>query len=94
MKALVFAGAEIWDYSFCKAYMDGAGVVICCDSGLRHAKALGIRPDYIVGDFDSVSPEVWDYYKGQGIPVRQFPARKNETDMELGVLLALELGAN
>ena len=94
MNALVFAGAEIRDYSFCKAYMDGAGVVICCDSGLRHAKALGIRPDYIVGDFDSVSPEVWDYYKGQGIPVRQFPARKNETDMELGVLLALELGAN
>ncbi len=93
MKALVFAGAEIRDYSFCKAYMDGADVVICCDSGLRHAKALGIRPDYIVGDFDSVSPEVWDYYKGQGIPVRQFPARKNETDMELGVLLALELGA-
>ena len=61
MKALVFAGAEIWDYSFCKAYMDGAGVVICCDSGLRHAKALGIRPDYIGGDFDSVSPEGWDY---------------------------------
>lgn len=93
MKALVFAGAEIRDYSFCKAYMDGADVVICCDSGLRHAKALGIRPDYIVGDFDSVSSEVWEYYKGQGIPVRQFPARKNETDMELGVLLALELGA-
>lgn len=93
MKALVFAGAEIRDYSFCEAYMEGAGAVICCDSGLRHAKALGIRPDYIVGDFDSVAPEVWEYYKGQGIPVRQFPARKNETDMELGVLLALELGA-
>lgn len=93
MKALVFAGAEIRDYSFCEKYMDGADVVICCDSGLRHAKALGIRPDYIVGDFDSVTPEVWEYYKGQEIPVRQFPTRKNETDMELGVLLALELGA-
>lgn len=34
-----------------------------------------------------------EYYKAQEIPVRQFPARKNETDMELGVLLALELGA-
>lgn len=93
MKALIFAGAEIKEYSFCKQYMDGADAVICCDSGLRHAKALGVRPDYIVGDFDSVASEVWEYYKGQGIPVRQFPARKNETDMELGVLLALELGA-
>lgn len=93
MKALVFAGAGIGDYSFCQKYMDDGDTIICCDSGMRHAKALGIRPDYIVGDFDSATPEILEYYKDQGIPVRQFPARKNETDMELGVLLALELGA-
>ena len=40
-----FAGAEIRDYSFVRA-MDGADAVICCDGGMRHAKALGIDPDY------------------------------------------------
>lgn len=93
MKVILFAGAEIRDYSFCEGYMDGVDAVICCDAGMRHAKALGIDPDYIVGDFDSAASEVLEYYKAKNIPIRQFPTRKNETDMELGIILALELGA-
>ena len=83
MKVILFAGAEIRDYSFCESYMDGADAVICCDAGMRHAKALGIDPDYIVGDFDSTASEVLEYYKAKNIPIRQFPTRKNETDLVL-----------
>lgn len=93
MKAVIFAGAAIEDYGFCGKYMEGADVIICCDAGMRHAKALGIDPDYIVGDFDSTSAEVLAYYQEKRIPIRQFPTRKNETDMVLGILLAEELGA-
>lgn len=93
MKVVIFAGAAIHDYSFCEKYMNGADAVICCDAGMRHAKALGIDPDYIVGDFDSTSTEVLAYYQAKNIPIRQFPTRKNETDMELGIFLAEEIGA-
>lgn len=93
MKAVIFAGAKISNYAFCKEYLEGAHVLICCDGGLHHTKALGLMPHYIVGDFDSVSQEVLDYYKEKGIPIRQFPARKDETDMQLGIALALEKGA-
>ena len=93
MKAIIFAGANIGDYRFCEEYMMGADTVICCDGGMHHAKALGIVPDYIVGDFDSAAKEELEYYMAQGVPVRRFPTRKNETDMELGIFLALELGA-
>ncbi len=93
MKAVIFAGAQINDYGFCREYMVDTDVVICCDAGMRHAKALGIDPDYIVGDFDSVEPALFAEYKAKNIPIRQFPSRKNETDMELGIFLALELGA-
>ncbi len=34
-----------------------ADVVICCDGGMHHTKALGVKPDYIVGDFDSSKEE-------------------------------------
>lgn len=93
MKIVIFAGAQIADYQFCQSYLEGAEKIICCDAGMRHAKALGLDPDYIVGDFDSTDAETFAYYQAKNIPVRQFPARKNETDMELGILLALELGA-
>ncbi|MBR4934364.1 MAG: thiamine diphosphokinase, partial [Anaerotignum sp.] len=94
MKAVIFGGAPIREYDFCKEYLKDADVVICCDAGMRHTKELGIDPDYIVGDFDSVSADVLEYYKGKDIPIRQFPTRKNETDMELGIFLALELEAD
>ena len=92
MKAVIFAGAAIHDYSFCQNYMTGADAIICCDAGMRHTKALGIDPDYIVGDFDSTSSDVLEYYQAKNIPIRQFPTRKDETDMELGIFLAQELG--
>lgn len=93
MKVILFAGAKIEDYSFCKSYVEHADSIICCDGGMHHAKKLGIIPDYIVGDFDSVRPEVLEEYKQMGISMRQFPTHKNETDMQLGMLLAMELGA-
>lgn len=92
MKAVIFAGAKILDYEFCKEYVDNAELLICCDAGMHHAKALGVTPDYIVGDFDSVSQEVLEYYKGKNIPFLQFPTKKDQTDMQIGIHLALEKG--
>ena len=93
MKAVLFAGADIGDYTFCHAYLQDADIIICCDGGVRHTKALGIQTQYIVGDFDSAPPEILEEYRRQGIVMRQVPTHKNETDMQLGMLLALELGA-
>ena len=80
MKAVVFANADITDYSFCAEYIKDA-VIICCDGGMRHAMKLGITPDYIVGDFDSVSSDVLEYYRSQNIELKQVPCRKDETDI-------------
>lgn len=93
MKAIIFAGASIENYDFCKEYLTGSELIICCDRGMHHAKALGLSPDYIVGDFDSVDPEVLHYFREQNVPTYQFPTRKDETDMQLGIRLALEKGA-
>ena len=37
--------------------------VIAVDGGLEAAKELGIIPDVIVGDFDTVRPEILSYYR-------------------------------
>lgn len=91
-RAVVFAGAGISDYSLIREYIQPGDTVICCDSGLLHAKALGLHPDYIVGDFDSVPANVLEEYENTGIPFDKHPAEKDETDMELGLDLAVKLG--
>lgn len=58
--------------------------VIAADGGLRHTQALGLTPDVILGDFDSLG------FTPQGANV--FPVEKDDTDAMLAVRLGLEMG--
>jgi len=76
---------------FCAAAFDapvqpiGEGdLIIAADGGLRHTEALGIRPDVILGDFDSLG------YTPEGANV--FPVEKDDTDAMLAVRRGLALG--
>jgi thiamine pyrophosphokinase len=51
--------------------------VICADGGLEKAENLNLRPNLILGDFDSVDASVLEYYKSLNIEI--------VTDMELAV---------
>lgn len=67
--------------------------VIGVDSGLNFLYRNQVVPTHIVGDFDSVSPEVIAYYKSNAdIPIREFNPVKDATDTEIAVRLAAELG--
>ena len=60
-----------------------AAYVVAADSGLKHAQALGIRPDVIVGDFDSVTDEVLAAYRD--IAHVRHPPEKDWLDLELAL---------
>lgn len=57
--------------------------VIAVDGGLNHCHAMGITPNLIIGDMDSVSPELLAQYAH--IPTQKFPFEKDETDLELAL---------
>lgn len=92
MKVLIFTNGEYGDYSFCKVLPE-YDYVICADNGMKHAKALGIQPDELLGDFDSCDLNELEAYKQQGIQVTTSPCEKDETDTELALDRALALGA-
>ena len=52
--------------------------IIAADGGYLHARRLGLRPDLILGDFDSAP-------KPQNTQVELFPAEKDDTDCMLAV---------
>ena len=76
---------------FCAAAFDSLlmpaqadDIIIAADGGLRHTDALGIRPDVILGDFDSLGYTPEDS--------RVFPVEKDDTDAMLAARRGLELG--
>lgn len=66
--------------------------VIAADGGVAHALALGLRPDRVVGDFDSLPRERWPEVKRLGAEVVRVPREKDETDTELAIRTALAWG--
>ena len=96
MKYLVILGGEIHDTPLLRRIFkeEVFDQVIAADSGLNWAYRLEIRPDLMMGDFDSVEPEILEYYKKQEIPWKAFPARKDFTDSELALWAAMDLSKN
>jgi thiamine pyrophosphokinase len=73
-------------------YLDEETYLICADGGANHLEKLGIAPDILIGDFDSISDKVLAGYKAKGIEVIPFPPEKDYTDSELAVETALSKG--
>lgn len=69
--------------------------LIAVDRGLEFFYRHQIRPDYIVGDFDSIAPEIIAYYKAQKeIPIREFNPVKDASDTEIAVRYGTERGCS
>jgi thiamine pyrophosphokinase len=66
--------------------------VVAADGGAALLDILGLTPNIVIGDFDSVDPALLTKLRSfPGIDVRNYEHdKKNETDTELAVLAALE----
>lgn len=68
-------------------------LIIGVDRGVAFLHRHRIRPDYIVGDFDSLSEEIVRYYKEEtDVPIREFHPVKDASDTEIAVRMAMALG--
>ena len=61
-------------------------LLIAADGGLKAAQAVGVTPDVVLGDFDSLG------HVPEGDNVLRWPEMKDDTDMMLAIRLGLEKG--
>jgi thiamine pyrophosphokinase len=90
-RIIIFANGELPDIDKARFLMQKDDYIICADGGTRHARSLGITPDLIIGDLDSVQQEAIQKFKENGVRVETYSHDKNETDLELAIHRALEL---
>ncbi len=96
MNTVLICGGEINDeFSLACLKQIKPDCIIGVDKGLEFCYRNHVIPDWILGDFDSISKEVIDWYrKQQEIPIRQYKPEKDDTDTRLGMELALKLGSD
>lgn len=95
MKALIVAGGVI-EREFAVNYINKQSfqLFIGVDRGSDFFYEAGIVPNILMGDFDSIRPEVLTYFESHQVPLQRFQAKKNATDMELAINRAVEEGSN
>ncbi|NLO22027.1 MAG: thiamine diphosphokinase [Syntrophomonadaceae bacterium] len=93
MKCIIMANGEYGDLSRYKEILSSADRIICADGGANYAQILGVMPDCIIGDLDSISIKTKNFYAVQGVSFQQYPRRKDFTDMQLALQVAAGMEA-
>ncbi|MBR2106967.1 MAG: thiamine diphosphokinase, partial [Treponema sp.] len=88
-RCVVVSAAEIKNYEKVKSYFKSDDFFVFCDGGLNHIKKLGVKPNLIIGDFDSACKNDFDISQIETI---ELPCQKDDTDTFFAVKEALNRG--
>ena len=85
-RCVIVGGADINNYDYIKTKISESDYVAFCDSGLKHMDSLRVKPNLIVGDFDS--------HDNPNLEVETIvlPCEKDDTDTVFAVKEALKRG--
>lgn len=93
MIAVVIANGEFAPPPDLQARLDAAELLIAADGGGRHCLRLGLAPQLLVGDMDSLSLAEQAELQARGAQIERHPPEKDQTDLELALQAALRAGA-
>ncbi|MBK8984618.1 MAG: thiamine diphosphokinase [Chloroflexi bacterium] len=89
MTIFIFANGDMARTEWIRLLLPQASFIIAADGGARYLFALQTPPDVVIGDMDSVSPEVLAWLHTTPARLITHPTAKDETDLELALLHAL-----
>jgi thiamine pyrophosphokinase len=85
-RCVIVGGADINNYDFIREKLLLDDYVVFCDSGLKHLEQLRVKPNLIVGDFDSHENPQLD------VETIVLPCEKDDTDTVYAVKEAIKRG--
>jgi thiamine pyrophosphokinase len=90
-RVVIFANGHLPNSETIRKILLEDDFLIGADAGARLIMSLGLMPDFVIGDLDSLTAD--DLYELGSADVRvdQYPEDKDETDLELAIQYALRL---
>ena len=94
MKTLIITGGNS-NIEFTKEYFlkYSFDLIIAVDKGLEIIDKLNIKPNYIIGDFDSINKDILKKYENSESKIIKLNPIKDLTDTHEGINLAIKDGA-
>lgn len=90
---IVIIGGGSINTSFAKEFIDrldkSSLSIMACDSGYENCLAIGLEPDIVIGDFDSISKEAYEKLQHSNAEVIKLNPVKDDTDIEAAVNIAI-----
>lgn len=96
MKTLIVTGGNI-NKDFLLRTMNEIKfeTIIAVDNGLKILNEINIKPNHIVGDFDTVDKKILDIYNNdKTIEIHKYNPIKDNTDTDIAIKLAIELNSD
>ena len=93
MNCVIFANGDFSPSTLPDTPWQQADLLIATDGGARHCHILQLIPHILLGDMDSITPELLAWFTKHGSEVLRFPPHKDKTDLELALETATARGA-
>jgi len=90
-KIFIICNGSLSNKKFHKSVLKDADIIICADGGANNAAMLGVTPDFIIGDMDSIKTPVMETYAKAGKTEIILDKNQDKTDTELAIELAESL---
>ncbi len=93
IKTLIVSGGNVEKNCFNQIYLSNKfDYIIASDRGLEVLDKYNVKPNYIIGDFDSINKRILDkYINNKDIAIKKLNPEKDYTDTHMAIKLAIEL---
>ena len=90
-RVIVVAHGDLEDLAFYKNLVKAGDFIICVNGGCGYALSMGIKPDLVIGDMDSLKPGDQEKIRKQDPRLIKHPSAKDKSDLELAIDKAVEM---
>jgi thiamine pyrophosphokinase len=90
-RIVIFANGELPDLEAARSLLQKGDYLIAADGGANHLLKMGILPEIVIGDLDSVDEDMLLQLTSAEANIEQYSEDKDETDIELALHHAVEM---
>ncbi|MFQ5794404.1 MAG: thiamine diphosphokinase [Candidatus Bipolaricaulia bacterium] len=85
MRGVIFANGRYEEPGFYQDQLRSDDFIVGVNGGADFLRQIGVIPQLIVGDLDSIDPETIQSFEAHGVEIARYPTEKDQVDTEIAI---------